>query len=787
MSVEVKKEIALEIAHVLFMDVVGYSKLSVDEQHQIQEQLNQVVRGSEQVRAAPADKLTILPTGDGMALVFFTSPETPVECAIEISTELKSYPHLQLRIGIHSGPVSRTTDLNQRTNVAGAGINFAQRVMDCGDAGHILLSKRAADDLAPLQRWQHALHDIGEAEVKHGVRISVVSLFTGSVGNPALPSKLRREAQKRAAAVSRKRRKLITLLGSGLAVLAFVTVFLLQRTLTKKLEKSIAVLPFENLSAEKANAYFAGGVQDQILTNLAKIGDLKVISRTSVMAYARNQRTIREIAKTLGVATVVEGSVQRIGNRIRISVQLINAANDDHLWAENYEKDVSDIATAQKDVAFEIAASLHAQLSPNEKAQLQRRPTSNGAAYLLYLQAQDAFWWAQSMDEVEKVIQLYQRAIELDPTFALAFAKLSYVESILYYNRPSVAVRDKAKAAVSEAIRLQPDLPEAHFALGYIYFWCEPNYERALAEFDIARAGLPNDADVFAAIAAIRRRQGKWAESTANYEKASVLNPKDTTIWSIGLGTNYRALRDYSTAAKMIDRAIAADPNFFPNRIWRAWLDIDSKGDVRAMEDLLAQTPETIDPDGVVTVSRFELKCFHRKYDEALGVLDRAQLETFDGIAPGAEYPKSFLRAQAYLLKNDMIKAHTFLDQSQRLIERRIQENPRIGAPHALLGQIHAGMGRKDDAIREGKRAVELSPESEDALYGPAMTLALARIYTMLGNADSALPLLEHSLSTPRGVTVPVLKLDPIWDPLRNDPRFDQMLANASVGPLPTK
>src|SRR6266700_2820353 len=445
-------DVKVEIGHVLFMDVVGYSKLSTDEQHQLQWQLNEIVRRTSQVRATPADKLTTLPTGDGMALVFFTSPEAPVECAIDIETEVKSYPHRQVRMGIHSGPVSRTTDLNQRTNVAGAGINFAQRVMDCGDAGHILLSKHTAEDLEHYAHWKPWLYDLGEVEVKHGVRVPIANFYNAEVGNPTLPSKFKQQAQLRA----RKRRKLVAFVGAGIVTAGLIAFLLLHYIWGRQAAKSIAVLPFENLSREKENAYFAGGIQDEILTNLAKVGDLKVISRSSVMAYGSNRPNVREIAKALGVAAVVEGSVQRVANRIRISVQLINAATDQHVWAENYEKDISDIFAAQRDAAFEIASKLHAQLSPDEKSRLQQPPTTNGAAYLVYLQAQDAWWWSQSVEELDEIEQLYRKATELDPNFALAFAKVGYIQATIYYNRPNLTVLKQTRAAANEAIRLQP-------------------------------------------------------------------------------------------------------------------------------------------------------------------------------------------------------------------------------------------------------------------------------------------------------------------------------------------
>jgi len=413
---------------------------------------------------------------------------------------------------------------------------------------------------------------------------------------------------------------------------------------------------------------------------------------------------------------------------------------------------------------------------------LQQPPTTNGAAYLVYLQAQDAWWWSQSVEELDEIEQLYRKATELDPNFALAFAKLGYIQATIYYNRPNLTVLKQTRAAANEAIRLQPDLPEAHFALGYIHLWGEHDYGRALEEFNIAKAGLPNDADVMSAIGNIQRRQGNWAESTKSFERAAVLNPKDVTIWTMGLAGNYSALRDYANAAKMFDRGIATDPNFFFGHLWRAVLDIQSKGDTRPMEQLLANTPENVDADGQVTFWRYELKIFERKYDEAVAILDKSAAEVIEGWQPssGSAYPKSFLRGLAYWFKKDSVNANRYFEEVRPVLERRVQENPTLGPAHALLGHVYAGLKRPEDALREGKRALELSPESEDAVHGPFVTVAVAEIYAMLGDANSALPLLEHLLSVPNGLTPPFLKLDPIWDPLRGDPRFQKLCEEKS-------
>ena len=388
MSTESKKEIVLEIAHVLFIDIVGYSKLSINDQNAAVEELTQVVRGSEQFqKAEAADRLLKIATGDGMALVFYTSPEAPAQCAVEISRALKEHPRLQLRMGIHSGPVSGVVDVNNRPNLAGAGLNMAQRVMDCGDAGHILLSKHVAEDLEEYDYWRPLLHEIGACEVKHGMRVSIVNLYADEVGNPQLPKKF--QALKKHSARMRWAMTTAALLALAVIIvgIAMFSRYRARSTLAAP-EKSIAVLPFENLSEEKANAYFADGVQDEILTNLARIADLKVISRTSVMQYKGGiARNLREIGQQLGVAHVVEGNVQRAGGKVRVNAQLIDTRTDKHLWGQTYDRDLADVLAIQSEIAQKIADQLEAKISPREKAAIEEQPTKDIAAYDLYVRA----------------------------------------------------------------------------------------------------------------------------------------------------------------------------------------------------------------------------------------------------------------------------------------------------------------------------------------------------------------------------------------------------------------
>jgi len=544
-------------------------------------------------------------------------------------------------------------------------------------------------------------------------------------------------------------------------------------------EKSIAVLPFENLSKDEENAFFAGGVQDEILSDLAKIADLKVISRTSVMKYKSGpERNLREIASALGVSHVVEGSVQHAGGRIRVSAQLIDARTDSHLWAEHYDRDFADVFAIQSEIAQQIADQLRSKLSPVEKARLQLRPTQSGEAYLVYLQAQDVSNRSQT-NALREAMQLYQKAIELDPSFALAFARLSFVASTDYLNTGDPGSLEKARVAANESLRLQPDLPEAHFALGHLYYRGERDYDRALQELAIAKKGLPNDADIFLVIGSIERRRGNWNQSTAELEKAVSLNPKDGSLWA-NLAANYRAVNNFPAAEQALDRGIALDPDFFMNRYLRAFLDIDSKGDIGAMERLLSQTPQVVDRDGKVTLARFQLKLFQRKYKEALDALTHSAFESLSAWMQPTPIPKALLVATAYRLLGEDPEARGSYEKAKNILERAVHESPLDPSRHVLLGQTYAGLGRKDDAIREGKRAIELRPESQDALDGVRMTLGLAQIYAMVGERDMAISLLEHCVASPAGVTANALKLDPAWDSLRNHSRFQKMMAQNS-------
>jgi TolB-like protein/Flp pilus assembly protein TadD len=574
-----------------------------------------------------------------------------------------------------------------------------------------------------------------------------------------------------------RRRNILTLAIVGLLISALIGYFVLARGSSQKMEKSIAVLPFANFSNDQENAYFADGIQDDVLTNLAKISALKVISRTSVLPYRGQTHNIREIGKALNVATVLEGSVRREGQRVRINVQLIDAANDRHLWAQVYDRELTDMFAVQSDLAREIAAALQATLAPGEQELIARKPTENGDAYLLYQEAHEIFGRPdRHHDDLARVESLYERAIQLDQTFALAYARLSQIESWMFYAiEPLPARAQKARDAAGEALRLQPDLPESHLAMGYVNYYVDRDYDAALNELAIARGGLPNDAGVFRAMAAIQRRQGKWEESSASYAKAVSLDPKDPILLE-NMGMNYLAVRDYTTAARIFDRAVKAAPETFTIRELRARVEFYSKGDLKPMQALLASWPENIDPNGTITLARFNYKMYERKFDEVLGLLERSPADKSRG-ETSAPISKAFLKATTYAAMKDQAKARASYEEARAKAEAAVQESPEDGPRHALLGLIYAGLRRCEAALAEGNRAVELLPESKDAFDGPIMVMSRARISLMCGDVDTALALLDRSLQTPAGITIHELRLDPIWDGLRADPRFQKMLA----------
>ena len=576
-----------------------------------------------------------------------------------------------------------------------------------------------------------------------------------------------------------RRRNVIMLVVTGVIISAAAGFFLLPRVAAHKVDKSIAVLPFQNLSDEKENAYFADGIQDDILTNLSKIRELKVISRTSVMQYRGNAPNIRDIGKALGVSTVLEGSVRRSGNRVRVNVQLIDAATDEHVWANDYDRDLTDVFAIQSDLAHEIANALQAKLSDTEKALIERKPTENGEAYLAFVQAhnlQNAF---EDFGKLKQSEQLYARAVELDPKFALALARYSQLESwIFHIFDPTRERRQKARALAEQALQLQPDLPEAHLAMGFSYYYGDNNYDAAQKEFEIARRGLPNESEVYLALGAIQRRQGKWAESTANFEKAVSLNPKDNLPLQ-NLAANYQDLRNFDAANKTIDRGLALDPTAFGLLELKSKLAIFEKGDFSVAEKAFAAVksiPMTNEQKLKTVNARADVFVLERKYQEALREAESLPDDQLALIHPEALCYKYFLIGFARKALQDEAGARAAFLKTKDLIQEQLKESPDAEEMHVQLAKVLAHLGEKDAALAQARRATELRPESKDALGGAEIAAGVAEVHAILGDNDRAIEILDGLLSRPSAVTVQGLKLNPIWDPLRSDPRFQALI-----------
>jgi TolB-like protein/class 3 adenylate cyclase/Flp pilus assembly protein TadD len=783
MAAEVKKEIQLEIAHVLFTDLVGYSKLPIHQQRSVVECLNEIVRGTDEYQAAEtAGRLITIPTGDGITLVFYDSPETPAECALEISRALKQHPEVQLRMGIHSGPVSGVIDATGKANVAGAGINIAQRVMDCGDAGHILLSKHVAEDLEEYPHWQPHLHELGECEVKHGVRLSVVNLYTAELGNPAVPEKLK--AARVAAAAGRKRaasRWLSLGVASLLAVIAVIGFlrFRYKRSpATVKLplpEKSIAVLPFENLSRDPDNAYFATGVQNEILTRLAKIAALKVISHTSTQQYPSRPGNLAEIARQLGVANVLEGSVQKAADQVHINVQLIRAATDEHLWAESYDRKLENIFSVEGEVATSVAEALKARLTGAEEQAFEQKPTSSPQAYDAYLRG---LAYALRPDYFPRenlaAVEYFSEAVKLDPKFAVAWAWLARVSALGYFNfagNDVAALRETARNAVAKVIQLRPNLGEASVAEGYFHYYCERNYDAAIASFEKARQSAPRTSDALEGLALVSRRKGKWQQSLEYFRQAIEIDPRNIRLLAAN-GETYAELREYSFALKVYDQILEISPDN-ATAVANKALIYQSEANLSGAATLLSRIH--LDPSSELFPLQIQQRIYERRFVEATAMVRDAIARPDQ--SSGVKVFYAAILADLNWFSGDTPGARVAWQQVRDEIEslRRTK-----GQQFAFggLAQAYAVLGNQRKALA----IIDQGPVDSLSVGGLAYLRAKIAVYA--GDKDSAVEQLAISAHNPTRVGVGYsttygdLKLNPVWDTLRADPRFEKIVAS---------
>jgi adenylate cyclase len=541
---DIKREVKLEIVHVLFLDIVGYSKCLTDEQQGLIDRLNQAVRSSDEFqKAAAEDRLIKIPTGDGMALIFYNSPEQPVNCAQEISRALKD-SSLPVRMGVHSGPVSAVTDLNDRVNAAGIGINVAQRVMDCGDNGHILLSKRVAEDLQQYSRWRPHLHDLGEVEVKHGERVHVFNFYTNDAGNPEPPKKL---------PAARPRHESVSVQANA-------------KISTEAGRPSVCVLPFANMSGDTEQEYFSDGISEDIITDLSKVSALDVVSRNTAFTFKGKAVDVPQVAIQLKVTHVLEGSVRKAAGRVRITAQLIDAAHDTHLWAERYDRDLNDIFAIQDEISHAIVDALKVKLLPEEKKAIEQRGTENVDAYNLFLMARQTYATGFEGDgrRIEAIIRLCRRAVEIDPSYAQAWAFIGMAEMLL---RSALGRGgDGGLAATERALELNADLAEAHAVKARILSE-EKRHDEANREIETALRLDPESHEVNRCAAILRFRQQRLEEAIRYFEKAVALEEGD--FGSAGmLITGYTAVGNSEAARRAAEitlaraeKVLAHDPN----------------------------------------------------------------------------------------------------------------------------------------------------------------------------------------------------------------------------------
>ncbi len=734
----------------LFMDIVDYSKLLTDEQSEALQELNQIVRNTEAARdAEAAGQLTILPTGDGMALVFTGSVEEPVECALEIGHALRAQPSLPVRMGIHSGPVHQVKDANERENIAGVGINIAQRVMDCGDAGHILISKRVADDLAQQRRWQPYLHELGDVEVKHGVVVSLVNFYAETIGNPTPPARIGkvRGAVRSTTTATRKGlsplARAIFVLAVLLLVLAIASVIFapaIMRTLDKRglatlpqssataspsladtiksavakkitdelkdelsgkrnaaveppptgsaiPEKSIAVLPFDNLSRDPDNAFFAEGVQDEILTRLAKVADLKVISRTSTQHFKSAPDNLPQIAKQLGVMNILEGSVQKANDQVRVNVQLINALTDAHLWAETYDRKLTDIFAVESEISKTIADTLQAKLTGSEKISIAKVPTANTEAYELYLKGR-FFWNKRTGADLKRAIDYFNQAIAKDPNYALAYAGLadSYtLLSVFSAASPQDSI-PQARVAAKKALELDNTLAEAHASSGRILSGYDYDFERAIAEF----------------------------------ERAIQLNPNYATSYHWISNGPLTARGEFDRAITEGKRAVELDP-----------LSMIDNADLG------------------------QIYFYARRYDEAISQIGKA-IE----IDPHS-YLAHYYLGQIYQLQGHLTEA---IAEYQKAVE--LDDDPQA---LAFLGQAQARIGQRDEA----QEILSRMTEEAKSRYVSAYSFAL--MFIALGDKERAIDALERAYREGAANDIITIRVDPMLEDLRGQPRFEAL------------
>jgi TolB-like protein/Tfp pilus assembly protein PilF len=648
------------------------------------------------------------------------------------------------------------------------------------------------------------LHDLGECEVKHGDRVHVVNLYTEELGNPEMPAQFKQAAGAREAAatpvskpVERPTAVRWAMIGAGLlitaAVVSGLAIFLAKRSPTKAItsaatpEKSIAVLPFENLSEDKANAYFADGIQDEILARLSKIADLKVISRTSTQKYKSAPDNLREIARQLGVSNILEGSVQKAADQVRVNVQLINPLNDAHLWSDIYDRKLTDIFAVESDIAKTIADTLQAKLSPSQSDALATAPTRDTEAYDLFLKGEyeerqgESVFTAEPFDRAQT---FYRQALARDPNFALAYARLAYSElNRFWFITPSSYLTSaelaEIKANIDRALAIAPPSPDAHLALAVFHYWGHRDYDAGLKELDRLLELQPNSSLGYSYRAAIYRRRGEWQRALAEFERAAELDPRDP-VHPFEIGSTYLALRRWGDAEHELTHALALDPHYVAAAAFLARTYINSTGDIRRARQILEGVPIESRTSGSSITGMVGAKVYpdvlERHFLDALKAWDTAPTNTAE-----ARLRQLEARVAIQVLAGQGALAKSECEQTRALLEARLAERPQDRDSLTPLAGAYVCLGRNADAVRLARQAADLLPIEKDALGGPGYLAALAEIEARTGMPKEAIKILRRLITAPAGgaISVARLKIDPVWDPIRSDPDFQKLLSES--------
>jgi TolB-like protein/class 3 adenylate cyclase len=772
------------LAAIMFTDMVGYSALCQRDErlaNQLLEDHRRMVRAA--LTATGGREVDT--TGDGF-LLEYQSAQQAVHCAIllqqrqaERNASVAEARRFQFRVGIHLGEIE-----TRERNIIGDGVNIAARLEPLSPKGGLAIS--AAVHTLVRNRLSADFRSIGAPELKNIAEpIEVFVLDQEQTATVHLPEPEPRRTGAGSVQPSR-RLGIAALVAVGLlGVVAALTVLLTKHTPAPELvDKSVAVLPFSNFSSDKENEYFAAGIHDSLLTHLARVKDLKVISRTSVMQYKDGARNLRDIGTALGVANIVEGSVQKTGNRVRVQAQLIEAATDRHLWAESYDRDLADVFAIQSEVAQQVVAAVRATLTSQEKGRIEQHPTTNAEAYDLYLKS-EALARQPSVDhETQFRMQtLLEQAVALDPGFALAHARLSRVHTTLYWFGIDTTARrrDLAKAAAETALRLQPDLAEGHLAMGMYFYQGFRDYERAMQEFSEALNRAPNSAEIVAYIGFVQRRRGQWDGSIASLGRAIELDPRDPSMLT-DLAQTYLALRQYGKAVALYEKAAALAPEDIGAKLMPEIIKgFVWKGDLEPLKKALAGIPPGVDPGQNVSIARIQIARNEGRYADVISLLAAFPR---DGLLLGAsnmEVPKDFFAGQAYMALDDSSKARPHFVRARDWLREYIAREPEsvnLPAAQAWLGLTQAYLGERAEALGNAHRALELLPISRDTLDGPGIAVIVAAIHMRLGDHDRALTELEPLLKVPAGMHAYPLQRNLDWKPLWDDPRFKKLVAD---------